>query len=285
MEKIVDGIKRHFLAQDMTTRLIYINVVLFLVVRLMDFLSLACILPTGWVLQWLQIPSGNILTSLMSRPWTVGTYMFTHYDFLHIVFNMLALYWFGRLCSALVAEHVVLYVYLIGGVAGALAFWFAPASIVRPYSSMLGASAAVMALILCSAFYNPNYIVGVPLVGSIKLKWYAAIFVVIDIISIPGFVNVGGHIAHLGGAIAGALLAVYWKSHGIPVRHAFARRGEKTKMKIERGGRAMTDEEWNRQKKSRSAEVDRILEKIKSSGYDSLSKEERQMLFDESKRL
>ncbi|MDO4461358.1 MAG: rhomboid family intramembrane serine protease [Bacteroidia bacterium] len=269
--------------EDKVAMLVYINIAVFVFVRLMDFISLVGLMPNMWVLDFLEIPSSDIVITLLTRPWTIVTYMFTHYDFVHIIFNLIALYWFGKLMSALVGEHLILRTYLIGGIAGAIAYFIAPLALVPLHSHMLGASAAVMAIILCVSVMYPRYTIRLVLIGEVKLGWVAAAYVLIDILSIPGLSNVGGHIAHLGGAVAGIILALIWKNRGIPTS-GLSKWFRRRHLKIVRGGMADADMEWNRKKVERIAEIDRILDKIKASGYDSLTEEERQALLNESKR-
>lgn len=275
----------HRYIENKVTMLIAVNLVVFVVVRLMDFLAIAGALPYQWILDYLSLPSSDVLVTLTTRPWTIMTYMFTHYDFIHLIFNLIALFWFGMLMSALVGEHLIVRTYLIGGLAGAIAYFFTPATLVPVNSPMLGASAAVMAIILCVAVMYPKYSVRLVLIGEVKLGLIAAVYVLIDVLSIPGMSNVGGHVAHIGGAIAGLILALLWKKNGTPREgNSFFKSKKKSHLKVVRGGLTDADMEWNRQQVSRIAELDRILDKIKASGYDSLTDEERQTLLNESKK-
>ena len=152
---------------------------------------------------WLAVPAD--LGSLIYKPWTLITYMFLHYDFLHILFNMLWLFWFGQLFMQFIIPKRMLSVYLLGGLSGALlyiiAFNLIPAfqpSV--PVSIALGASASVYAVVVAVCAYIPDYSMGLLLIGRVKLKYIAIVVVVIDILSISQG-NAGGHIAHLGGAL------------------------------------------------------------------------------------
>lgn len=270
--------------EDKVMMLIFINITVFVLVRLMDFLAMMGIMPYQWVLGLLWLPSSDLFVTVTTRPWTVVTYMFTHYDFIHIIFNLIALYWFGKLMAYLIGEHLVVRTYIIGGIAGAVAYFITPSVILPVSSPMLGASASVMAIILCVAVMKPSYRVRLVLLGEIKLGWLAAAYVLIDILSIPGMTNVGGHIAHIGGAVAGLVLALVWKNGGVPAAGKSLFEKKKSHLKVVRGGMADSDMEWNRQKINKIAEIDRILDKIKASGYDSLTEAERQTLLDESKK-
>lgn len=275
-------IKNSFRRNGMTNKLIYINIGVFVVIRLLDLLMFWNI--DNVLLGNFAMPTA--LQNIMYKPWTLFTYMFTHYDFIHIIFNLLCLYWFGQIFEVIVGEQHILKTYIIGGLAGAVACLVG--NIILPMGSiMIGASAAILALLFVVTVWHPNYRVHVVFVGDIRLKYYAAFFVFVDIVSIPGLVNVGGHVAHLGGALAGVILALCWKKYGLPrhsLFHNFSSQHKKTNLKVIRNERMTDDMLFNANKVARSREIDRILDKIKLSGYESLTQEERQMLFDESKR-
>ncbi len=282
---IIDDLRKSFREGSTPVRLIYINVLVFIAIRLIELVG--TLSGNGWLnpVSWFAMPTE--LSSFIRRPWTIFTYMFLHYDIIHIIFNMLCLHWFGQLFIALIGNRLVWRTYLIGGLVGGAACLLC-GSVWAHGSVLLGASAGVLAVLLAVSVYEPNYSVSIVFVGTIRLKYYALIFIAIDILSIAGWSNAGGHVAHLGGAIAGALLAIRWKQHGLPQttttsfgKNLFRR---KPKVTIIRGGRPLSDMEYNTQKREHSQEVDRILDKIKASGYDSLTKKERQTLFDESKK-
>ncbi len=282
---IIDDIRHSFREGSTAIRLIYINAAVFIVLRLAEaFMRLAGlgVNPVGW----LAMPTEP--ASLIFRPWTVVTYMFTHYDIVHIIFNMLCLHWFGQIFVALIGDRLVLRTYIIGGLAGAvLCLLLSP---LWSYGSLLlGASAAVLALLFAVSVYEPDYRVHLAFVGEVRLKYYALFFVVIDVVSIAAWDNAGGHTAHLGGALAGAYLALRWKKYGLPqgslvprkLRNLFQR---KPRFTVIQGGRPLSDEQYNRRRHDTQQEIDRILDKIKASGYDSLTQQERQTLFDQSKK-
>lgn len=282
---MIRDIKQSFKENSMVVKLIYINIAVFVIVRLSDMLALTGTVSNGFVLEWLAVPV--TFSEVLFKPWTILTYMFCHYDLLHILFNMFFLHWFGRLFVMLIGEKKILSTYLIGGLGGFL-LCIIVGLIGNLGGFMLGASASVLALLSSAAVIAPNYRVNIVFVGNIRLKYYALIMVFIDFISILGFSNVGGHIAHLGGLFVGVLLAMKWKNAGVPKRDwimdNIGKLG-KNCMKVHKGGRVKSDYEFNSERVERSKNIDRILEKIKASGYDSLTQEERKALFDESKRV
>ncbi len=244
------------------------------------------------LLQVLEVPSS--LHALALRPWTIFTYMFAHYDVWHILFNMLWLYWFGQLFLYFFTPRQFVGVYILGGLSGA--FLFILAYNIFPYfasiaenSSLMGASASVMAIVFAVAFYKRDYEISLFLIGRIKLIYLALFTVLLDLIMLTSS-NAGGHIAHIGGALFGIYFAnrmqrghdkTVWLNRILDkIANLFKPR---PKMKVTYR-RNETDLEYNTRKRDESEEVDRILDKLKKSGYDSLTTEERKKLFDASKK-
>lgn len=292
MESIFTNLKNTFRAGSILVKLIYINVGLFILIRLLGVLFLLFNIPGIPFLQYLQMPSSPEL--LMYRPWTVITYMFTHFDFLHILFNMLWLYWFGGLFLTFFSERQLGGLYLLGGIAGAVLFMFAYN--IFPYfqtvassSYLMGASASVMAIVFAVSFYRKDLEINLFLIGRIKLIYLALFTFVIDLLAITSD-NAGGHIAHIGGALFGIWFAVRIKEGKDltgPMNRLLDRvvnlGKRKPKMKVTYK-RAETDYEYNARKHRESADIDAILDKLKRSGYESLSADEKRQLFDASKK-
>ncbi len=270
------------------TKLIYINLGVFIAVNLVKVLMmLGGNIDAFSLLPWLQLPSNPV--SLALHPWTLITYMFTHEGVLHILFNLLVFYWFGIIFLQFFSQKQLLSTYLWGGVAGGILYVLAYNTIpafaaVRYTSALIGASASIMAIVFAAAAYAPNYTVYLMFFGPVKLKYIALGYVVIDIISIAG-TNAGGHIAHIGGAVAGYLIAQKMKQSRASnlglgwaegVFSIFSPR--KTKMKVVHR-RPLTDLEYNQIKAEHQKHIDKILDKINKTGYSSLTKEEREELF------
>ena len=225
------------------------------------------------------------------------TYMFMHAGVLHILFNMLWLFWFGRLSLAFFSSKHLRGLYFLGGICGGLLYMLAynvfPYFQDAVYSSyLLGASASVLAIVVAVSVREPNYPVQFLFIGTVRLKYVALFMVVLDLLFMTSD-NAGGHIAHLGGALAG-----WWFAAGLQSGHdatkwinlvcdwfAGLRRPvkRKPKMKVHYGGR-QADYEYNARKKEREAEIDRILDKLRKSGYNSLTDDEKKSLFDASKK-
>jgi membrane associated rhomboid family serine protease len=293
MNSIFDEIKNSFKRGGILIQLIYINLAVFLVIKLLFvLLFLGNIQDLNQVIvNILAVPAS--VQELMFKPWTLFTYMFLHLDFFHILFNLLWLYWFGQIFLRYLTPRQLLTNYLMGGLAGAflyiLVFNLLPVfQGAVPVSQALGASAAVMAIAIAIAAYAPEHTMHLMFIGPVKLKWLAVVFVVTDILQIASS-NAGGHIAHLGGALFGYLYVSHLKK-GKDITKGFnkAMDGVATVFKPRknmhvtyRKASATKEDDWdyNKRKVSEQEEIDAILDKIAKSGYESLSKREKEILF------
>lgn len=291
-ESIWGGIKNSFRKGSALIKLIYINIGLFLVLHIANALLL---LGQGndfhnTLLELLAVPAYPEF--LLHKPWTVISYMFTQFDFLHLLFNMLWLYWFGSLFLNHFSARRLTGVYLLGGLSGAflyiLAYNTIPAFHMARYTSWaIGASASVMAIVFAVCTYLPNHKIYVFLIGPVKLVYLAIFTAAIDVVSIPSG-NAGGHIAHLGGALFGYLFILGIRrnkdiTQGITslpdrFRSWFAPR-PRMRVKYKKRPSEMNDQEYSQYKKEKSEQIDTILDKISRSGYESLTQEEKEFLF------
>lgn len=290
---IVDEIKASFKSGSMLTKLIYLNLGVFLVIKILAVFTflLNTNSTTLSLVYWLSVPAD--LSLLKFHPWTLFTYMFLHEGFLHILFNMLWLYWFGKIFLQYLSEKQLLNVYLLGGLAGAILYILAFNAFpvfqeVVPNSFALGASAAVLAIVIAISVYVPDYTIQLMFIGPVKLKYIAAASIIMDILSVAGS-NSGGHIAHLGGAFFGYLFISrlrkgkdFTKSFSSFIDSFGNMFSRKPKMKVTHK-KPMSDMEYNVKKASKQEDIDKILDKIAKAGYDSLSKKEKEILFKMSK--
>jgi membrane associated rhomboid family serine protease len=253
--------------------------------------------------EYIQMPSSRQL--LLYRPWTIFTYMFVHFDFLHILFNMLWLYWFGKIFLLFFNGRQMGGLYILGGIAGGLLFilsynifpFFDGAS---GNTFLVGASASIMAIVFAVSFYQKDYTINLLLLGRVKLIYLAIGVLLLDVIAITSE-NTGGHIAHIGGALLGILFADrYRKGKDLtasmnrlidrlvnlvtrkPSFKVYRRKTDKARPQKNR--RPETDDEYRRRKNAENRAIDEILDKLKHSGYESLSTEEKKTLFDASKK-
>lgn len=293
MDGIITNLKRSFLAGSILKKLIFINIAVFILIRLLGILLLLFNLQDFPILLYLQLPASPM--ALLSRPWTLFTYMFTHFEFLHILFNMLWLYWFGELFLQVFNERQLGGLYVLGGLAGALLFvvsynLFPYFQEVASFSFLMGASASVMAIVFAISFYRKEIEIHLLLFGRIKLIYLALFTFVIDLLAMTSD-NAGGHIAHIGGALFGIWFASRYaqgKDLTAPINRLIDKLvnlgKRKPKMSVTYGGRSNKDWEYNARKQQQAANIDAILDKLKRSGYGSLSADEKKQLFDASKK-
>ena len=292
---IIEEIKESFKKGTTLHKLIYWNLGLFLavqIVRIVLFLSNARELFPGF-LNYLAVPAN--LDVLARRPWTLISYMFLHVDFIHILFNLLWLYWFGTVFIQELGLKKLLSTYLLGGLAGGILYvisynLFPVFDAVRDQSIALGASASVMAVVVASATYQPDRRMHLILIGPVKIVYIAlGMFILTSMVDFS--VNTGGKIAHIGGALLGFLFAYYYRK-GKDISRGFDRMmdsvatwfkpRERLKVTYKRSAQQKApadDIEYNKQKAEEQKEIDRILDKISKAGYDSLSSREKEMLF------
>ncbi|RLD23250.1 MAG: rhomboid family intramembrane serine protease [Bacteroidetes bacterium] len=304
--------KDQFLNGSLLMKLIFINAAIYLLINLVSLFALWFGSTdfliyyqdgsyTSKLTYWLAASSSFLET--IKHPWSVITYMFLHERFWHLIFNMVFLYFSGRIFVQYLGERRLFTTYVFGGLAGLLLYMIAY-SVIPYFNSpsgipILGASASVMAIFIAIAAYQPALPVLLPFVGQVKLKYIAIFYLVMDFISIQGGENVGGHIAHLGGALFGFwAITQFRKGKDIfydlmPIVNSIGSLFKtKSKLKVKyrksnnASGRARftSDEDYNVSKKKEQERIDEILDKISKSGYDSLSKKDKDFLFKQSSK-
>ncbi|OWP63421.1 rhomboid family intramembrane serine protease [Hymenobacter amundsenii] len=253
------------------------------------------------VIRQFVLPSD--LPSLLRHPWTILTYAFTHEGFLHILFNLLNLYFFGALVREYLGDRRLVSVYVLGALAGAVAFLLAfnliPA--LRPSLGipLIGASAGVTAVIMAAATLMPEYQFSLILLGPVRIKYIAAVVILLSVLAINQG-NPGGGLAHIGGALLGFVFIRQLQAGrdlGRPVQAVGDWVGRlfsgRPNLRVTHRGASSTASAAaptaTASRKSTPAkpgedEIDLILDKISHSGYESLSKEEKQKLFKASQQ-
>ena len=303
LQSILNDIKREFSTGNIISRLVIINVAVFIlinVVRLALNLTNAGIVPPIYqdILHFFCI-SSDIMHNL-THPWVFVTSIFLHEGFWHLLWNMLFLYWFGRIVADLIGDGKIFPLYLLGGLVGCLVFW-ASAQVI-PYGGIrplyaLGASAGVMAIVMAAGMIAPEYNLRLLLIGDVKLKYVVAVLILLDLFGIGGQVNTGGHFAHLGGVFMGWFFVRQLRegsdwSEGVngfmekisqyftDKPSASPKRGE-TKLVIKHSYKKKSDQLSDQEMQER---IDEILEKIKEGGYQNLTQEEKDFLHNVSGR-
>ena len=229
----------------------------------------------------LMLPAS--LGTFILQPWSIITYFFLHMSFMHILWNMLFLYWFGKIIYDNIGNNALISLYVLGGIIGGL-FYMAIYNIIPYYadrvseSLMLGASAGVFSVVVGSATLMPNYTFHLLLIGPVRIKYIALFYVLLSFFDVAG-TNAGGEIAHLGGAFIGYIF-IRQLQNGINIGEGiinflnlFNEKKKEKKNKFQKESDETTQDE-----------VDKILDKISESGYSSLTSKEKERLFNASKK-
>lgn len=293
----IQDIKNQYKNGSALIKLIFVNAIVFLGANIVAVLLWALKIndPFMIIIKWLAIPAD--VHQLLYKPWTIITYMFFHHEILHVFFNLLVLYFGGRIFLQFLNEKKLVVTYLLGGLSGALVYilafnLFPVFKNVLTVSMAFGASASVMAILIAAATYVPDFVIRLVFIGKVRLKYIAMVYIIMDLISIPKE-NAGGHIAHLGGALFGFLYIQQLKkgkdftsgfSRFLDYLKALFKPRKKMKVVYKKPGKTKSDYEYNAQKQANQKKIDAILDKIAKSGYDSLSAEEKAILFDASKK-
>jgi len=320
-QSIWQDIKTRFEYGDTVIQLILVNLLVWVGVILIGLIAtpFVGIGAENPIIPWLAVPSEGL--SLLTRPWTILTYMFLHEGLFHIAFNMIFLYAFGIVLANYLGKHRIIPIYVIGGLMGFVLYFLSANLLPSSFSSyigspMLGASAGVMAIVMAAATVVPTHVFHLILIGPVQIRYIALFFVLLDLLAIQNGSNTGGHLAHLGGVFWGYFFvtqlskgndygkwfnrnfdniknAFYGLKDSQPKKEPKQKKKKKEKKKKEpkmafnkkqqpksekgdTGGSRQTDS-------SDQARVDAILDKIKESGYQNLSKEEKDFLFKVSK--
>ncbi len=289
MQSIVEDIKAVFRSGNILSRLIVINTIALVMIYLVK-ITLMMVYQGDAVafdtfIQYLSVHSD--VSKNIFRPWVFITHAFTHVGLLHFAFNMLMLYWFGRIVGDLINDRRLLTIFILGVAGGVLAFiifgYFIPSMVGYAH----GASAGVMAVIIASGLIAPDHVIHLILLGPVRLKYVVLVLLFLDLVSISNMSNTGGHIAHLGGAFMGLMFVrllysgydlsekLLWRK---PDTHTYRKKHERAKVVVMSSHRNQrkSDEEM-------IPTVDMILDKIKKTGLESLSSQEKDILEKASK--
>lgn len=268
-------------------KIILINIIVFVSMSMIEvFFTLSGLgsISSG-ILNKLMLPAD--LKKFILQPWSLITYFFLHMNFMHILWNMLFLYWFGKIVNDNIGNNAVISLYVLGGIIGGL-FYMALYNIIPFYSDrisdslMLGASAGVFSIVVGSATLLPNYTFYLLLLGPVRIKYIALFYVLLSFLDVTGN-NAGGEIAHLGGAFIGYLY-IRQLQNGINMGEGIIKilnyfNKDKSK-KYDTKSSIIKDENED----ISQDEIDKILDKISDSGYSSLSNKEKEKLFNASKK-
>ncbi len=299
MATTIETALKRFASATMLMKIVVINIAVFLVLNIISIVMIFAGEESGRFIveQWVAMP-GNF-GRLARHAWTPLSYMFSQIEPLHLIFNMLWLYWFGIVFQLMSTPKRMIGLYLLGGLGGAALYLLAVNTI--PYFAghgglLIGSSASVIAIVTATAIMAPDYRMNLLFLGAVSLKWIAIVTIGIDLLSVTGS-NAGGHIAHLGGAAVGAIFALGLKrGHDITaplnslidaIVNLFRRRPKVRPARFRASGApsAPRPKAPSAASAADQAELDNILDKIKKSGYSSLTADERARLFDVSRRI
>lgn len=286
IESIKNDLRYHYRHGGMISRLLIINIGIFILIMLLR--AILFIFSGGQVPAFFHILTnglslGNTWKLILFRPWTVITHMFLHLTFFHILINMLYLFWFGRVLENLLGPRKILNIYIASGLTGALLFFIFSGLLYEGRVFALGASAAVMGIAVAAATMTPDHEFQLLFIGRVKLKYIVLFLVLLDFIMIPAMSNSGGHVAHLGGALMGYLyIRLLYKGIDLgeinlkprikrPKFHVYINE-EKKAERMQTGPQEVQDR------------IDAILDKIRHEGYENLTQEEKDFLYEASKK-
>lgn len=294
----LDDLKYQFKYGGATLRLIYINVAVFLLIHLgLVFGRLAGNEASAATYIGKIFALDTRFSEFIYHPWGLITSIFAHFSLWHIFLNLVFLYFSGRIFEQLFDQKRLIYTYLLGGIAGGLFELLANTllpGLQAGSSVIVGASGSIMAIFFAIAFHQPKMTVNLFGIIPVRIIILAGIFFLSDFLNL-GTADGTAHFAHMGGAILGiiSIQNPYSSSNvinavqrlGDSIIKFFSTGGSRKRMKVvtKNNTRHQSDEEYNKQKKDKQAEIDRILDKISKSGYDSLTRQEKDFLFNQSK--
>ncbi|SKC40383.1 rhomboid family intramembrane serine protease [Ohtaekwangia koreensis] len=284
-------------------QLIIINVVVFLALGILYVVAKISQTQPIFQIVYDQFTLPSVLSEFVTKPWTLITYAFAHhfsYEFnevgiSHIFFNLLVFYWFAKLFVEYLGSDKLIAVYILGGLSGGalylLLYNTVPFFIQQP-SLLVGSSAAVYAVVTAAATLLPEYTFFLLFIGPIRIKYIAAFYIAISFLLSVGS-NAGGNIAHLGGALIGFIYIKQLQAGSnwggwITATLDWIKGLFKPRLKVKVSYRNEDTSSFKNAKPKGSsisqAEIDAILDKISDGGYESLTKEEKDKLFNASKK-
>ncbi len=273
MAGIFDDIKMMLRRGDSLTWLIAINCVVFVAVCAISAIFRFVTADVNWLYSWFFLSSSG--WHLLTHPWQILTYAFIHENFIHFIINILLLSMAGRLFKEFFTTRDLVGVYLLAAVVGGVCF-VAACELSNALGILSGCSASIMALIVAPAVYAPDYEIYLTLIGRVKLKWIAVVYVVISLLNMLGG-NWAGQFAHLGGVVTGAVFAWLLKNKRVNITAWIWNVVDKISKKNQPKFKVAYQNPDFRIKTEKEL-LDDILDKIKISGYDSLSATEREFL-------
>lgn len=285
MNSWISNLKNKYLIGTIVEKIIFINIAIFILTYLFNTLSFLFKYDGNIIINWFAL--SPLFDTIIVKPWTIVTYGFLHHGLFHILFNLLFLYYIGNLFLDFFNRKQFLIYYFLGiifgGIVYLLSYNYLPA-LKTQQSVLVGASAGVTAILVGITAQIPQYALRFRFIGNIKLLYITIFFIALDIIQIPDG-NAGGHLAHLGGALIGYLLTVYLKQgQGLIlwIESLMTPKKDKPLKTVYKTKKTAKSKINN--SKDQQIKIDRILDKISKSGYETLTKEEKDFLFQIGKK-
>ncbi|WP_438977160.1 rhomboid family intramembrane serine protease [Polaribacter sp.] len=282
---IIKDLKYSYNTGNIVEKLIYLNVALFICTLLISVLQGLYKGEMNFIMEWFSLD--NDINTLFRKPWSILSYGFLHAGFLHILMNMIVLYFIGNLFLEYFTEKQLLNFYILGTLFGGIFFLFSQNyfPLFEGKSTVLvGASAGISAIFIGITTYMPNYQIKLRFIGFVKLWYLAAFWIGLDILGLIGS-NAGGHFAHLGGALFGFIYVSRASNKEISFLNNLWGMFSSKNKKIKTVYKSSTKRKNNvSNTNSNQVKIDAILDKISKSGYDTLTKEEKDFLFKQGKK-
>lgn len=291
MNPFISQLRQLYQNGSMTIRLVMINVGVFVFIQIFNALERLQVINSTTELISQKFSHFIFalpveLLGIVYKPWTLIASLFAHFGLLHLFSNLLFLFFVGNTYERFYGPKRLLHLYILGGIAGNLTEILAHIifpSLQNTGFSIVGASGSIMAIFSALAFAQPQLQVQLFGVLPLKIIFLALFFFLKDLSSI-GSADQIAHFAHLGGALFGLLsIQQFWHVRLGQPWLGLNLRAQKSHLKVKKGGRPLTDEQFREQKQGKQAKLDQILDKISKKGYDALSKEEKDFLFQQSK--
>ena len=277
MKILFNKISNEFKLSSNLNKIIYLNIIFFVIIKVCSSIFFLFEINTNEFFNKLYLPAEINLIKL--QPWSIFSFMFIHLNFVHLIFNMLWLYFIGNIFLQWLNEKQLIYIYILGGISGGLFFVLSYNYLPLLQKNIentlaLGASASIFAIMMAITIYKPDHKIQIPLIQKIKLKNITVFLTIYYIVSLSGG-NTGGYLAHIGGGI---FSFIYIKQlDKSKIFKSIFKNNSKFKEKD-------SDYIYNQKQSKKIKEIDIILEKISKSGYKSLNKKEKEILFKSSKK-
>ena len=277
MKIFFDKISSEFKLSSNLNKIIYLNIIFFVIIKVCSSIFFLFEINTNEFFNKLYLPAEINLIKL--QPWSIFSFMFIHLNFVHLIFNMLWLYFIGNIFLQWLDEKQLIFIYLLGGISGGLFFVLCYNYIPLLQKNIentlaLGSSASIFAIMMAITIYKPDHKIQIPFIQKIKLKNITIFLTIYYIICLSGS-NTGGYLAHIGGGI---FSFIYMKQ--LDTSKIFKSIFKNSSKFNEKD----SDYIYNQKQNKKNKEIDIILEKISKSGYKSLNKKEKEILFKSSKK-